>query len=101
MCEEGELTMAKVLRVLLDDRQLREKELAEEHARQEEEHKCREEKLLEERARREEELGEEPKGRDIAMRGSNEMDLLRGLIEGVQRQGETAALMLETEMSKS
>ena len=47
------------------------------------------------------ELGEEPKGRDIAMRGSNEMDLLRGLIEGVQRQGETAALMLETEMSKS
>ena len=52
MTEEGELTMGEVLKGLLDDRQLREKELAEEHARREEELKRREELL--ERARREE-----------------------------------------------
>ena len=111
MAEEGELTMAEVLKALLEDRQLREKELAEERARREEELKRREEELLEERARREEELLEERARREEELREERhrreeetlrreeamrqQMDLLRGLIEGVQKQGETAAIKLE------
>ena len=100
MAEEGGSSLAEVLKALLEDRQLREKELAEERARREEELKRREAELLEERARREEELREERRRRDEETARREEemrrqMELLKGLVEGVQRQGETAALKLE------
>jgi len=100
MAEEGGSSFAEVLKALLEDRQLREKELAEERARREEELKRREAELLEERARREEELREERRRRDEETARREEemrrqMELLKGLVEGVQRQGETAALKLE------
>ena len=102
---------AEVLKALFEDRQLREKELAEERARREEELKRREDEVVEERARREEELLEERARREEELREERhhreeetlrreeamrqQMDLLRGLIEGVQKQGETAAIKLE------
>ena len=115
---EGGLALAEILKALLEDRQIREKEVAEERARREEELKRREEErleerarrdeelkrreeeLLEERAKREEELREERRRRDeeTARREeemSQQMKLLKGLVEGVQRQGDTAALKLE------
>jgi len=89
--------LAEVLKALLEDRQLREKELTEERARREEELRRWEAELLEEHARREEELREERRRWDEeTARREEEMrrqiELLKGLVEGVQRQGETAAL---------
>ena len=75
MAEEDGLTLAEVLKGLLED------ELAKERARREE--------LREERRRRNNETWRQ----EEVMR--QQMDLLRGLIEGVQRQGETVALKLE------
>ena len=82
MAEEDRLTLAKVLKVLLEDGQIREKELAKECAR-------REEELREECCCRDDETW----GRGEVMR--QQMNLLRGLIEGVQTKEETAVLRLE------
>ena len=70
----GQKELTDVLQALLEDRQLRERELVEERTRKEEE--LRQERLRrdEEAARREEEVRQQ-------------MELLRGLVEGVQRQG--------------
>ena len=68
--------------MVLEDRQSREKELSEERQRRDEELKRKEEELREEQARREEEAWE----REEQMR--QQFELLQGLVEGVQHQGE-------------
>ena len=107
MAQEGELDLNQMLKTLIEERQLREKELAVERLRREEEAMRREEERREENrrreeeaARREEELREEFRRREEeAARRENmmqqQMELLRGLVEGVQKQGEKAAIKLE------
>ena len=77
MAEDGNL--ADMLKALLEDRHQREEEFSQER-------RLRAEELQEERRRRDLETAR----RDEEVR--QQMDLLRGLVEGVQRQGETAAL---------
>ena len=71
----------------MQERQLREKELEEERA---EESARREEELREERQLRGE---QEARRREEDMR--RQIELLRGLVEGVQKQGEKAAKQME------
>ena len=89
MSRQRELT--QVLQALLEDRQLRDKEMTEERKRREEELKRKEQELMEEQSRREEELQQERLRRDEEAAKREEevrqqMELLRGLVEGVQRQ---------------
>ena len=55
MAQEGELDLNQMLKTLIEERQLREKELAEKRSRREEEAVRREEERREENHRREEE----------------------------------------------
>ena len=102
MAQEGELDLNQMLKALIEERKLQEKELAEERSRREEEAVRRGEnrRREEEAARREEELREEFRRREEeAARRENmmqqQMELLGGLVEGVQKQEEKAAIKLE------
>ena len=77
--------------VLLEAREQRDAELAEERRLREEERRTRELEMREERRLREEEMARrEDKSRQ-------QMAILRSLVEGVQKQGEAAALKIEKE----
>ena len=78
----GETSLTRVLQSLFEDRQQRVTELVEERKGREVERRIREEELLRERTRRDEEVNQQ-------------MDLLRGLIEVIHQQGETAARRAE------
>ena len=78
----GEASLTRMLQSLLEDRQQRETELVEERKCREEERRIREEELLRERTRRDVEVNQQ-------------MELLRGLIEVIHQQGETAAMRAE------
>ena len=78
---QGETTsLAQMLQVLLEDRRKREEELLEER-------RLREEEMRRERALREEEMRQQ-------------MEVLRGLVEGIHRQGETAAVRAEKDKDR-
>ena len=109
MTEEGtgETSMTQVLQALLEERRLREKELEQERHRREEEAAKRSEELEQERwryaeeaARRESEISEdrrrheeEKERREDGMR--RQIEMLKELVEGVQKQGEKSAMRME------
>ena len=87
--DTSETSMARMLQVLLQDRQQRETELLEERRLREEELARREEELREERRRRDEASAK----REDEMR--MQMELLKGLVEGVNKQGDATLKKLE------
>ena len=87
----GEVSMARMLEVLLEDRQKREAELLQERRLREEELKRREEEMREKRRKRDEAAAK----REEEMR--MQMELLRGLVEGVNKQGDATMKKLETD----
>ena len=99
--------MTQVLQALLEERRLREKELEQERHRREVEAAKRSEELeherrryTEEAARRESEISEdrrrheeEKERREDGMR--KQIEMLKELVEGVQKQGEKSAMRME------
>ena len=81
--------LTQLVQVLLEDRQRREQEMAEERRLREEERRLREVELQQEKVRRDEETTR----REAEIR--QQMDLLKGLITGIHRQGEFAAEQAE------
>ena len=75
-----EPTIAQLMKSLIDDRKLREQELAEERSK-------REQELKEERRRYEEALAQ--RNADMKL----QMELLRGLVEGIKTRGDTPTVI--------
>ena len=98
--EEMADQMAEMMRVLLEDRERRERELQEERERREQELREERRRRDEETAKREEEARIERQRRDeeVAKREEEtrqQMELLRGLLEGVQKQSEATMLQVD------
>ncbi len=102
MADEGEASLTQMLRVMLqfDDRQRREEQLAEERQRRdeqlaeerrvrEEERRVREDELRAERTRWDEEAARQEE------EVQRQMELLQGLVVGILKQGEDAAVRAE------
>ena len=81
--------LTQLVQVLLEDNQRQEQEMAEERRLREEEHRLREVEIQPEKAWRDEETTH----REAEIR--QQMDLLKGFITGIHRQGEFAAEQAE------